>query len=71
MNTYEFIIIITNTYKLYEKTGNYPFYIAHMPDLFGSIPTNVFYDWILAEILRTTKCTLKLPELFQKLKSCL
>ena len=44
MNTYELIIIITNTYKLYEKTGNYPFYIAHMPDLFGSIPTYIFYD---------------------------
>ena len=57
-------------YKLYEKRDNYPFFIAHMSDLFGNIPTYVFYDSILSEILKIAKCPLKLSHLFQKLNIC-
>ena len=43
----------------YDMRENYPFFISHIQNLSGSIPTCIFYRLILSEFLRISKSTLK------------
>lgn len=63
-------MVFMNIIKFYGKGDNYPFFIAHMPALFGNNATFVLFGSILPEILRIAKFSLKLAHLSQKLNKC-
>ena len=56
------IYLPTFTCKRFGKRNKLPFFIVHMPYLSTNIPSSVFYDSIVKDLLRIARCSLKLTD---------